>query len=54
MQELTEKERPYASTKTAFDLTAPDFAGQAERALMDSLSRLQMDSVYLYQVVQPY
>jgi len=54
MQELTEKERPYVPTKKAFDLTAPDFAAQAERALTDSLNRLQMDSVDLYQFAQPY
>jgi L-galactose dehydrogenase/L-glyceraldehyde 3-phosphate reductase len=50
MKELPEKERPHISTKTAFDREAGDFAGQAERAITDSLKRLQMDSVDLYQV----
>jgi D-threo-aldose 1-dehydrogenase len=50
MKELSEAERPYISTKTAFDRAAGDYAGQAERALTASLERLQMDSVDLYQV----
>jgi aryl-alcohol dehydrogenase-like predicted oxidoreductase len=50
MKELSESERPYISTKTAFDRDAGDFAGQAERALTASLERLQMDSVEVYQV----
>lgn len=50
MKELPENDRPYISTKTAFDRTAGDYAGQAERALAASLERLQMDSVDLYQV----
>ncbi|MEX0761229.1 MAG: aldo/keto reductase [Dehalococcoidia bacterium] len=50
LKEVPETERPYISTKTAFDREAGDFAGQAERALSASLERLQMGSVDLYQV----
>ena len=50
VDELPEEDRPYISTKTAFDRDAGDFAGQAERALTASLERLEMDSVDLYQV----
>jgi D-threo-aldose 1-dehydrogenase len=50
MKELPEDERPYISTKTAFDRNAGDYSGQAERALTGSLERLQMDSVDLYTV----
>lgn len=50
LQELDETERPYISTKTAFDREAGDFPGQAERAITDSLQRLQQSSVDLYQV----
>jgi aryl-alcohol dehydrogenase-like predicted oxidoreductase len=50
MKELPESDRPYISTKTAFDRTVGDYVGQAERALTASLERLQMDSVDLYQV----
>jgi aryl-alcohol dehydrogenase-like predicted oxidoreductase len=48
--ELAEHERPYISTKTAFDREAGDFAGQAESAITASLGRLAADSVDLYQV----
>lgn len=50
IDELPEEDRPYISTKTAFDRDAGDFAAQAERALTASLERLDMDSVDLYQV----
>ncbi|HIF72170.1 MAG TPA: aldo/keto reductase [Dehalococcoidia bacterium] len=50
MKEVPESDRPYISTKTAFDQTAGDYAGQAERALTASLEKLQMDRVDLYQV----
>jgi L-galactose dehydrogenase/L-glyceraldehyde 3-phosphate reductase len=50
VDELPEDDRPYISTKTAFDRDAGDFAGQAERALTASLERLELDSVDLYQV----
>ena len=50
MKELPAHRRPYISTKLAFDREAGDFAGQAQRAIAESLGRLQMDSVELYQV----
>jgi D-threo-aldose 1-dehydrogenase len=50
MKELPESDRPYISTKTAFDRATGDFVGQAERALTASLERLQMGSIDLYQV----
>jgi D-threo-aldose 1-dehydrogenase len=50
IKELPEDDRPYISTKTAFDRDAGDFAGQAERAITASLERLEMDSIDLYQV----
>lgn len=50
MDELPAENRPYISTKTAFDRTDTDFAGQAERGLTASLERLQMDSIDLCQV----
>ena len=50
MKELPERERPYISTKTAFDREAGDYTGQAERGLTASLERLQMNSIDLYQV----
>ncbi len=50
LDELPAANRPYVSTKTAFDLDAGDFAGQAEAAINASLLRLNTDSVELYQV----
>ena len=50
MNELPAEERPYMSTKTAFDRDAGDFAGQAEAAITASQGRLKADSVDLYQV----
>ncbi len=50
LNELPDSERPYVSTKTAFDLEAGDFAGQAERAITASLERLKADSVDVYTV----
>lgn len=50
LNEIPESERPYVSTKTAFDREAGDFAGQAERAITAGLKRLQADNVELFQV----
>ena len=50
LAELPDGERPHVSTKHAFDRDAGDYAGQAERALTESLERLKMDRVTLYQV----
>lgn len=50
IDDLSEQDRPYISTKTAFDRDSGDFTGQAERALTARLERLGMDSVDLYQV----
>lgn len=50
LNELPENERPYVSTKMAFDRDAGDFAGQAERAITAGLGRLKADSVELFQV----
>lgn len=50
LKELPEDERPYISTKTAFDRAAGDYAGQAERAITASLERLEMQSVDVYTV----
>lgn len=50
LNELPEVERPYVSTKTAFDRDAGDFAGQAEAAITAGLGRLKTDSVELFQV----
>lgn len=49
MKEIPAKRRPYISTKMAFDRDAGDFEGQAERAITESLERLQMDRVDLFQ-----
>ena len=50
LRELPADRRPHVSTKLAFDLAAGDPAGQAERAMTESLERLGTDSVTLYQV----
>ncbi|MCB1742300.1 MAG: aldo/keto reductase [Gammaproteobacteria bacterium] len=50
MAELPEERRPHISTKLTFDREAGDFAGQAERSMTESLERLKMDSVALFQV----
>lgn len=50
LNELPANDRPYVSTKTAFNREAGDFAGQAEAAITESLLRLQSNSVDLYQV----
>ena len=43
-------ERPHIATKALLDPDAGDLAGQVERSLVESLKRLQMDSVDLLQV----
>ena len=43
-------ERPHIATKALLDPDAGDLAGQVERSLVESLERLQMDSVDLLQV----
>ena len=50
LQEVPEERRPHISTKVQFDANAGDFPGQAERSMVASLERLQMDSVDLVQV----
>ncbi len=48
--EIPAAERPYVATKALLDPTVDDLAGQVERSVRESLSRLQMDSVDLLQV----
>ncbi len=43
-------ERPFVATKTMLDPNVGDLVGQVERSLVESLQRLQMDSVDLLQV----
>ena len=43
-------ERPFVATKAMLDPNAGDLVGQVERSLVESLQRLQMDSVDLLQV----
>lgn len=50
LPELPEDRRPYLSTKVRVDPEAGDFAGQVERGMHESLSRLRLDSVDLFQV----
>ena len=50
LQEMPGTLRPHVSTKVQFDRAAGDFAGQAQRSITDSLERLQMDRVDLFQV----
>jgi D-threo-aldose 1-dehydrogenase len=49
LKELPVGRRPQISTKMAFDRDAGDFAAQAERCITESLERLQMDRVDLFQ-----
>ncbi|MDP6758786.1 MAG: aldo/keto reductase [Chloroflexota bacterium] len=50
LAEIPEERRPIISTKVQFDPDAGDFAGQAERSMIESLERLRMDSVDVIQV----
>lgn len=44
------KEKPYLSTKVRVDFGKPDLAGQVERSVHESLTRLKRDSVDLLQL----
>ncbi|NQW16737.1 MAG: aldo/keto reductase [Chloroflexi bacterium] len=50
LSEIPNEERPYISTKVRVDPSAGDFAGQVERGIQESLGRLRMDSVDLFQL----
>ena len=50
LAERSPAERPHIATKALLDPDAGDLAGQVERSLVESLERLQMDSVDLLQV----
>jgi D-threo-aldose 1-dehydrogenase len=50
LAEVPADRRPIISTKVQFDPAAGDFAGQAERSMVESLERLQMESVDVIQV----
>ncbi|MGH1489195.1 MAG: aldo/keto reductase [Acidimicrobiales bacterium] len=49
MKEIPADSRPYISSKMAFDSEAGDFVGQAERCITESLERLQMERIELFQ-----
>ncbi len=50
LRELPEARRPHVSTKMRFDRELGGFAGQARLAISDSLKRLRMDRVDVFQV----
>jgi len=50
LAERTPAERPHIATKALLNPEAGDLSGQVERSLVESLKRLQMDSVDLLQV----